>query len=235
MSRVMDEHRIGYFGDWAESDCRGPSILNTAFLADAQESLKVTRQPHTTGRTNDLVWLLCCTSCDRRGSDDFAMLIEPGRRTGPRWEPTRAPLQGLNTEGRAGKTRPSLHFPSGSARSDKSRGFWGQSPPSSFKIASSTVCFPGGWGTAPSHGRRPTPVGQSTFRETVATPRTFGSGRRRHTAPRPFFEPRQSRPSFRDCCLWPSSLHTSAARGGSGPCAALQRTASAAHSPDHAC
>ena len=41
--------------DLAESGCRGPSILNTAFLADAQESLKVTRQPHTTGRTNDLV------------------------------------------------------------------------------------------------------------------------------------------------------------------------------------
>jgi hypothetical protein len=55
MSRVMDEYRIGYFGDWAESGCRGPSILNTAFLADAQETLKVTRQPHTTGRTNDPV------------------------------------------------------------------------------------------------------------------------------------------------------------------------------------
>ena len=35
MSRLMDEHRIGYFGDLAESGCRGPSILNTAFLADA--------------------------------------------------------------------------------------------------------------------------------------------------------------------------------------------------------
>jgi hypothetical protein len=51
----MDEHRIGYFGDSAESGCRGPSILITAFLADAQETLKVTRQPHTKGRTNDLV------------------------------------------------------------------------------------------------------------------------------------------------------------------------------------
>jgi hypothetical protein len=55
MSRLTDEHRIGYFGDWAESGCRGPSILITAFLADAQELLKVTGQPHTTGRTNDLV------------------------------------------------------------------------------------------------------------------------------------------------------------------------------------
>ena len=55
MSRVIDEHRIGYFGDLTESGCRGPSILNTAFLADAQELLKVTRQPHTTGRINDLV------------------------------------------------------------------------------------------------------------------------------------------------------------------------------------
>ena len=35
MSRVTDEHRIGYFGDLAESGCRGPSILNTAFLVDA--------------------------------------------------------------------------------------------------------------------------------------------------------------------------------------------------------
>ncbi len=59
MSRLTDERRIGYFGDWTESDCRGPSILNTAFLADAQESLKVTWQPHTTGRTTIWFRLLC--------------------------------------------------------------------------------------------------------------------------------------------------------------------------------
>ena len=47
MSRLTDEHRIGYFGDWTESDCRGPSILNTAFLADAQELLKVTLTRHS--------------------------------------------------------------------------------------------------------------------------------------------------------------------------------------------
>jgi len=56
MSRLTDEHQIGYFGDLTESDCRGPSILNTAFLEDAQESLKVAGQPHTTGRINDPVW-----------------------------------------------------------------------------------------------------------------------------------------------------------------------------------
>src|SRR5262249_19251734 len=55
MSHRIDEHRIGYFGDWAESGCRGPSILITAFPEDAQESLKVAGQPHTTRRTNDLV------------------------------------------------------------------------------------------------------------------------------------------------------------------------------------
>ena len=55
MSRLTDKHRIGYFGDWTESDCRGPSILITAFLEDAQETLKVAGQPHTTGRINDPV------------------------------------------------------------------------------------------------------------------------------------------------------------------------------------
>ena len=55
MSRLTDKHRIGYFGDWTESDCRGPSILITAFREDAEESPKVAGQPHTTGRTNDPV------------------------------------------------------------------------------------------------------------------------------------------------------------------------------------
>ena len=58
MSRLTDEHRIGYFGDLTESDCRGTSILITAFREDAEESLKVAGQPHTTGRINDPVWLL---------------------------------------------------------------------------------------------------------------------------------------------------------------------------------
>ncbi len=53
MSRLTDEHQIGYFGDLTESDCRGPSRLITAFQEDAEESLKVAGQPHTTGRIND--------------------------------------------------------------------------------------------------------------------------------------------------------------------------------------
>ena len=55
MSRLTDEHRIGYFGDLTESDCRGPSRLITALQEDAEESLKVARQPHTTDGMNDLV------------------------------------------------------------------------------------------------------------------------------------------------------------------------------------
>ena len=52
---LATEHRIGYFGDLTESDCRGPSRLITAFQEDAEESLKVAGQPHTTDGMNDLV------------------------------------------------------------------------------------------------------------------------------------------------------------------------------------
>ncbi len=128
--------------------------------------------------------------------------------TGQRWEPTRSrrsPGAGTHSGGPT-PARLSVSL-SGSAASDKSRGLGAEPPfPVQEHFLRCLFSWDGRGSSSPWLGRACRAV---DLRETVATLQTLVRGRRRHTTPAPVCEPRQSPPSFHDCCLWPSWLRTS--------------------------